>query len=80
MFNIENPKWMDSANCLGTDAEAFFPEVGDTAQLALRTCRACLVKTECLNYALENEITEGIWGGMNYKRRKYFQRTGKVAA
>lgn len=32
-------------------------------KVAMRTCLVCPVKQECLDYAMKNDIRQGIWGG-----------------
>lgn len=33
-------------------------------------CASCLVREECLAYALAESITEGVWGGMTTRERR----------
>lgn len=40
-------------------------------------CNSCSHKVECLNYALENIIEEGFWGGMTPEERKKIQTKEK---
>ena len=75
-----NVAWMSQANCVGTDPESFFPAVmterGNEQRLALRVCANCTVNAECLKYAVDLDLTEGIFGGlMPVERRRL-----KVAA
>jgi WhiB family transcriptional regulator, redox-sensing transcriptional regulator len=37
---------------------------GSPGDVARAVCSRCLVRRECLDYAIRNEITEGIWGGL----------------
>jgi WhiB family redox-sensing transcriptional regulator len=67
--------WQDDALCAQTDPEAFFPEKGGSTREAKRVCRACTVRAECLEYALEHEIRFGIWGGMAERDRRRLERT-----
>jgi len=66
--------WMDRANCLGTDPEAFFPEAGALQQPgaapATRVCARCEVQAECLRYAIENDLDHGIFGGLLPSERR----------
>lgn len=75
--------WMDSALCSQTDPESFFPDKGGSVREAKAICRACDVRAECLEYALDNEERFGIWGGMSERdRRKLLRRmhTGQEAS
>lgn len=65
--------WQQNAACLGLDVELFFPEERGgqaTANQAKQVCAGCPVKAECLNYALEERIGHGIWGGMDINERQ----------
>lgn len=57
--------WKDAAACRDRDPRIFFPEEGDRAgeELALSICAECPVTDVCLEYAAENRIEDGIWGG-----------------
>ena len=51
----------------------FFPERGETAGPARQICAACPVCQQCLDYALSNRITHGIWGGLSERERRPLQ-------
>ena len=57
--------WQDFANCLGVDPDLFFPERGASTREAKEVCRGCVVRGDCLEYALQNSEKFGIWGGMS---------------
>ena len=56
------PNWQDEANCLGVDPDLFFPERGASTREAKEVCRGCVVRGDCLEYALVNGEKFGIWG------------------
>jgi hypothetical protein len=58
------------AACRGTGMEVFFPERGESAGPARRVCAACPVRQPCLEYAITNRITHGIWGGLTERERR----------
>jgi WhiB family redox-sensing transcriptional regulator len=62
--------WMEQANCRDVLPETFFPEPGTQGRLAARICSGCLVKGQCLEYALHFRINHGIWGGTSERERK----------
>ena len=66
--------WQDRALCAQTDPEAFFPESGGSTREAKRVCRACEVRAECLEYALEHDERFGIWGGLSERERRRIKR------
>lgn len=69
-----NEAWRDRALCAQTDPEAFFPEQGGSTREAKKVCRACDVRAECLEYALERNERFGIWGGLSERERRRFER------
>ncbi len=66
--------WQDLANCLGVDPDLFFPERGASTREAKEVCRACVVREECLEYAIVNGEKFGIWGGMSERERRRVRR------
>ena len=70
----EEVHWSDFADCQYTDPEAFYPEKGGSTREAKKVCRGCPVRTECLEYALDNDEKFGIWGGMSERERRLLKR------
>lgn len=66
--------WHDRALCAQTDPEAFFPEKGGSTREAKKICQGCMVKEECLEYALAHDERFGIWGGMSERERRRIKR------
>ncbi len=66
--------WQDQANCLGVDPDLFVPERGASTREAKEVCRGCVVRGECLEYALENGEKFGIWGGLSERERRRLRR------
>lgn len=56
---------VEEANCASTDPDLFFPKNGDSkaSKKALKICALCTISTACLQYAIENDEEDGIWGG-----------------
>lgn len=67
--------WQAEALCAQTDPEAFFPEKGGSTNEAKLVCQCCLVRTECLDYALANDERFGIWGGLSERERRRLRHT-----
>jgi len=65
------------ANCIGIDVDMFFTEENSSTfkeeNFLKRTCDACLVKSECLDYALNHAVL-GWWGGTSEAQRKRLRR------
>ena len=66
--------WQVDALCAQTDPEAFFPEKGGSTRDAKRVCAACLVRQDCLDYAMDNDERFGIWGGLSEQERRRLRR------
>lgn len=71
--------WRDDALCRDTDPELFFP-VGATGMAlvqidkAKEVCTECLVRAECLDFALDTNQDSGIWGGLSEEERRVIRR------
>ncbi len=60
----------DEAACRGKPTEWWFPEPGGWARApALGLCRACPIRSECLEWALEHHEA-GVWGGTSKRERE----------
>ncbi len=66
--------WQLLANCLGVNPDLFFPERGASTREAKEVCKACVVREECLEYAIVNSEKFGIWGGMSERERRRVRR------
>jgi WhiB family redox-sensing transcriptional regulator len=66
--------WQADALCAQTDPEAFFPEKGGSTRDAKKVCGTCMVRSECLEYALENDERFGIWGGLSERERRRLRK------
>ncbi len=71
--------WQLYANCLGVDPDLFFPERGASTKEAKSVCKACVVREDCLEYALENSEKFGIWGGLSERERRKLRRARAMA-
>lgn len=63
--------WMSAGVCTQTDAEAFFPIKGSSPRQAKKICAGCEVRNQCLQYALDNDIQFGVWGGLTAAERQH---------
>ena len=68
---IMSEEWKDRANCQGQDTEQFFAEQSSypNRQLLIRICNACEVQTECLEYAIKNNM-DGWWANTGQRERE----------
>lgn len=66
--------WMLEGRCRNHPANTFFPSDGVGVAVARRICANCPVKEPCLDYALDNRIEHGIWGGTSERARALIAR------
>ncbi|GLY64695.1 WhiB family transcriptional regulator [Amycolatopsis taiwanensis] len=76
--------WRHRAACREEDPELFFPvsELGPGARQvaqAKSVCARCPVRAECLEYALENGLDHGIFGGLTEEERRQVRSRQNVA-
>ncbi len=71
-LNDKDNRWMDHAKCHMEDGIVWFPEQGQRhlTMEAKKFCANCPVKQRCLDWALNNEIMYGVWGGRSPKERE----------
>ena len=78
-LDAEVRAWQSKANCMGVDPELFFPERGASTREAKEVCRGCVVREDCLEYALANGEKFGIWGGLSERERRKVRRARALA-
>lgn len=76
--------WRDRAACRDADPELFFPisELGPGARQiteAKAVCARCPVRERCLDYALDNGLDHGVFGGTTDTERRQLVRRQAVA-
>lgn len=59
-------------SCVDLDPNVFFPPKGTSQKVAKSICNGCVVQDECLEYALTNRESFGIWGGKNEGERRVY--------
>jgi WhiB family transcriptional regulator, redox-sensing transcriptional regulator len=78
-----HPNWRDNVACREADPELFFP-IGTTGAAlrqideAKRICRICPAQIQCLAWALENRVTDGVWGGTTEDERRVIQSLSRA--
>lgn len=73
--------WYEDAKCRGMDTSLFFLQRGETTPEAKRVkdvCKECPVIRQCLDFAIENKIQHGIFGGLAPKDRRKVRRSRLV--
>lgn len=76
--SVDKYDYTDYANCRGVDPDLFFPERGASVREAKEVCRGCVVREDCLEFALTNGEKHGIWGGMSERERRRMRRQRKT--
>lgn len=66
--------WMDDRGCKGYAPNVFFPPQGGDFATPRRICLECSVRSECLDYALRHNLTDGFFGGKSGKERRKLVR------
>ncbi|MEY4172980.1 MAG: hypothetical protein RI900_145 [Actinomycetota bacterium] len=82
-LNLSDPDsptaWMAQGNCRNYDPSVFFPSDGVGVDRARKICNSdCPVAAQCLEYALENRIEHGVWGGCSERERRRILKRRKV--
>jgi WhiB family redox-sensing transcriptional regulator len=76
------PWTFEGASCWGIDTDFFFPEantVTEENKKAKKICSGCIVKQDCLTYALHYRVS-GIWGGTSTKERERIRKQLNIIA
>ena len=66
--------WRFDGACVGVGPEVFYPESGKRPLEALALCAVCVVRSECLEYAIEHNQHWGVWGGLTERQRFALKR------
>lgn len=72
--------WRAMAACRDEDPRLFFPGRGQDPRPAKQVCEHCPVRDECLEFALEQQIKFGVFGGTSERERRSLRRARKEAA
>jgi WhiB family transcriptional regulator, redox-sensing transcriptional regulator len=70
--------WRDVAACRDADPDLFFPistagpALGQIEQ-AKQVCRRCPARIQCLAWALDHWVADGVWGGTTGDERRVIQ-------
>ena len=75
--------WRERAACRDEDPELFFPlsDKGPGARQADQAkavCARCPVRARCLEYALDNGLGHGVFGGLTETERRGLRRRSRT--
>ena len=62
--------WMRAGSCVELETAVFFPSDSTGVLEAIQVCETCVVRERCLEYALEQDVGLGIWGGVSERGRR----------
>lgn len=62
-------RWASHANCSGIATYLFTSQSASVIREAKAVCCGCVVRSECLSFARDNGMVEGIWGGLTAHER-----------
>lgn len=74
-LGIAGVEWHAGAACRDEDPELFFPAgrggrpTDRQIEEAKAVCAPCPVRSDCLQWALDGEPVEGVWGGTTESER-----------
>lgn len=80
METTADTKWMADGLCANKPPALFFPSDGVGVEKAKSICAECPVMHACLEYALENRIDHGVWGGTSERQRRRIARARRAGA
>jgi WhiB family redox-sensing transcriptional regulator len=70
--------WMEIALCREVGGDFWHPDEGEgqtyATNRALAICHECPVRIQCLNHAMANNETLGVWGGTTPSERKRMRK------
>ncbi|KJF16009.1 transcriptional regulator WhiB2 [Acidithrix ferrooxidans] len=75
---MRDTSWMGNGNCRNLPPDLFFPTDGAGVEVAKRICEGCPVLDICLDYAIENHVDHGVWGGESERSRRRIARQRRV--
>jgi WhiB family redox-sensing transcriptional regulator len=60
------------------DTNFFFADDVRGTNCAIQYCQDCVVKTQCAQYAIDNNIFFGVWGGLSMRARAKLRQSQKT--
>jgi WhiB family transcriptional regulator, redox-sensing transcriptional regulator len=77
---VMDNNWMARGDCRYEPPATFFPSDGVGVEVAKRICATCPVREQCLEYALDNRIDHGVWGGTSERQRRRLLKKRKTVS
>lgn len=81
MTSEDDLSWRDAAECYDKDEIWALFGNGQEQKIAVRQfCMKCPVLDDCAEYALDNRIEFGVWGGLTEEDRRKIRRRRRRSA
>lgn len=77
---VREEPWMADARCKGMNPEWWHPLKGEPVDEQKAVCKACPVRSDCLEYAMYYHLGHGIWGGTSERERRVIRKERRRAA
>lgn len=74
--------WKALGNCVDVNPALMYPDRGahpEDVRNAKELCRGCVVREECLDFALTRPEKYGVWGGTTEPERRVLRRERRLA-
>jgi WhiB family redox-sensing transcriptional regulator len=71
---FQRPAWQRRGACHGEPLGWFFPGRGEDVRPEKALCAGCVVRSDCLDYAMADPDLAGIWGGTSERERARLRR------
>jgi WhiB family redox-sensing transcriptional regulator len=75
---LQRPGWQRLAACRGHNPNLFFPSRGASLREAKLVCAGCVVRADCLEFALASFEKRGVWGGYSERERRGMRATRRL--
>lgn len=70
---IASDEWVQRAVCGDSDSDLWISDLRPDQEKAKDICAGCPVMMDCLEWAIRNNETGGIWGGLGPSERKEYK-------
>lgn len=76
---MQSDSWKEFKNCKGLPIDMFFERYEKYVEVQLevdKVCNSCVVRQQCLEYAIDNDLIGGVFGG-RFMTEKFLARKKK---
>jgi Transcription factor WhiB. len=74
-LDVRGPAWLTGALCAEVDPAIMFPDKGGSSREGKKVCAGCDLAAACHEWAVVNEIPDGIFGGVTARERRMARRS-----